>query len=111
MKVFASGGSRYQKSLEFLGAGLVGIALLWWGVVYGQVIANTGFPVQRTFACIVYTSDLCSLSMSLCKQWHLLGIRRYSAELLWIGVAVCGIALAIGSTNRRTGKHEEGDRP
>jgi hypothetical protein len=111
MTVFAQGGFRYQKGLEFVGAGLVGIAVLWWIVVYGQVVANTGIPVQRTFACMVYTSDLCSLSMSLCKQWHLLGIKRYSAELLWIGIAVCGVALAVGSANRRPDQDDQGDKP
>lgn len=39
--------------------------------------------------------------MSLCKEWHFLGIRRYSAELLWLGSGISLIALASGM--RRNG--------
>lgn len=81
-------------ALEILGVALVGVAMLWWGVVYGQVIINTGIAPYRTLPCILQTSDLCSLAMSLCKEWHFLGIKRYSAELFWIGAGVSVTALA-----------------
>lgn len=89
------------RALEILGPGLIGIAIVWWGIVYGQVIVNTGMAPQRTLPCLLQTSDLCSLAMSLCKEWHLLGIKRYSAELLWLGSGISLIALASGM--RRNG--------
>lgn len=97
--------ARLQRALEAIGLGIVVVSLLWWAVVYGQVVVNTGIPVQRTLACMIYTSDLCSLAMSLCREWHFLGIRRYSSEPLWVGLALCGLALAVGVPGgRRTGK-------
>lgn len=96
MKRFVLPG-RLVKLLEVLGPALVGLAIVWWGVVYGQVIANTGMAPQRTLPCLLQTSDLCSLAMSLCKEWHFLGIKRYSAELLWIGTGISLLALAAGT--------------
>lgn len=95
---------RLVRALEILGAALVAIAVAWWAVVYGQVIANTGMVPHRTVACLLRTSDLCSLAMSLCAEWHILGIRRYSAELLWVGVFFSLVALTAGlKYPRRTG--------
>lgn len=31
--------------------------------------------------------------MSLCKDWHFLGIKRYSVELLWAGAAFSLLAV------------------
>lgn len=87
---------RLVPALEILGAALVAVAVAWWAVVYGQVIANTGMAPHRTVACLLQTSDLCSLAMSLCTEWHILGIRRYSAELLWVGGGICSVAFALG---------------
>ncbi|EXL04490.1 hypothetical protein BG36_10195 [Aquamicrobium defluvii] len=44
---------------------------------------------------------MCSLAISLCKEWQFLGIKRCSAELLWIGSGISLIALASGM--RRNG--------
>lgn len=88
------------RSLEFMSVVLVLAAVAWWAVVYAQVMNNTGFPLQRTLPCLLYTSDRCSLAMALCKDWHFLGIKRYSAELLWAGAALGGVALLLGRLNR-----------
>jgi hypothetical protein len=86
--------------LERAGIGLTVIALGWWGIVYAQVMSNTGFPVERTLPCLLHTSDRCSLAMSLCKSWHFLGIQRYSPELLWAGAIVSSLALILGTFGR-----------
>jgi hypothetical protein len=71
------------------GAALAMVAgVVWWGVVYGQVVWSTGMPAANTLPCLVYTSDLCSLAMALCKDWHILGIKRYSEGLLWGALAL-----------------------
>ena len=88
------------RSLEIISVVLVAVAVAWWAVVYAQVMNNTGFPLQRTLPCLLHTSDRCSLAMALCKDWHFLGIKRYSAELLWAGAALSGLALLLGRTHR-----------
>ena len=82
--------------LEAVGIALTLAALLWWAIVYAQVMSNTGFPIERTLPCLLQTSDRCSLAMSLCKNWHFLGITRYSPELLWTGAIVSSLALLLG---------------
>lgn len=84
--------SRIFSLLQVLGATLVGLAIVWWAVIYGQVIANTGMSPHRALPCLLHTSDLCSLAMSLCKEWHFLGIKRYSTGLLWTGALVSLVA-------------------
>lgn len=93
--------ARLVPALDILGAALVGIAVAWWAVVYGQVIANTGMAAHRTLPCLLRTSDLCSLAMSLCTDRHFLGIERYSAELLWLGAGIICISLFLGQRRRR----------
>ncbi len=88
-----SAGRKLFSRLEAVGLVLMLAALLWWGIVYAQVMANTGFPFTRTLPCMLYTSDRCSLAMSLCKDWHFLGIKRYSADLLWVGAALSAFAI------------------
>ncbi|TPM99497.1 hypothetical protein [Mesorhizobium sp. B2-1-3A] len=90
--------------LEAVGIALTLVALVWWAIVYAQVMSNTGFPVERTLPCLLQTSDRCSLAMSLCKSWHFLGIKRYSPELLWAGAIVSSLALLLGSFMQNPGQ-------
>ena len=90
-----------RRSVELIGIALVVVSVAWWAIVYGQVVVNTGMAPQRALPCLFRTSDLCSLAMALCKEWHILGIKRYSAELLWIGFAACALALGTASLARR----------
>jgi hypothetical protein len=96
------------RGLEVGGICLTLTALIWWGIVYAQVMSNTGFPIERTLPCLLNTSDRCSLAMSLCKNWHFLGIRRYSPELLWFGAIVCSLALIWGSFAQSPWQRKEG---
>lgn len=81
------------KRLQVASVAIMGSAVLWWGIVYAQVMNNTGFPLHRTLPCLLYTSDRCSLAMALCKGSHFLGIQRYSAEFLWSGAVLAAAAL------------------
>jgi hypothetical protein len=94
--------------LEAVGIALTLVALVWWAVVYAQVMSNTGFPIERTLPCLLNTSDRCSLAMSLCKNWHFLGIKRYSPELLWTGAIVSSLALLLGSFMQNPRPRKEG---
>ncbi|WP_214473220.1 hypothetical protein [Mesorhizobium sp. dw_380] len=90
--------------LEAVGIVLTLVALVWWAIVYAQVMSNTGFPIERTLPCLLRTSDRCSLAMSLCKSWHVLGIKRYSPELLWAGAVVSSLALLLGGFMQNPGQ-------
>ncbi len=93
-------GGRFWVIAQLAGALFMLAAVIWWAVVYGQVVWNTGMPVANTLPCLVYTSDLCSLSMALCRDWHILGIKRYSEELLWLGVAAFVVSAGLGRLTR-----------
>ena len=98
MNVTPAAGKRLAiRLLEAMGLALTVAALVWWAIVYAQVISNTEFPIARTLPCLLNTSDRCSLAMSLCRNWHFLGIRRYSPELLWAGAFVSCLALVLGN--------------
>ncbi|BCP56065.1 hypothetical protein K32_46820 [Kaistia sp. 32K] len=91
--------SRLPISRDFVGTGLlfVGIAALavalgWWGLVFGNVAANTTLSLPAAVPCLVNTSDLCSLAMSLCGSGHWFGITRYSEGLFWAGFALTAMA-------------------
>jgi hypothetical protein len=73
-----------------LGAGIaaLAVALAWWGLVFGNVVVNTSLSLPAAVPCLVSTSDLCSLAMSLCGSGHWLGITRYSEGLFWTGLAL-----------------------
>jgi hypothetical protein len=94
--------------LEAAGIALTLVAFAWWAIVYAQVMSNTGFPIERTLPCLLRTSDRCSLAMSLCKNWHFLGITRYSPELLWAGAIVSSLALLLGSFTQNPKQRKEG---
>ncbi len=103
-----------QRTPRWLEAGALGavcVALAWWALVYGQVMLNADFSLIQALPCLLNTSDRCSLAMSLCKNWHVLGIRRYSPELLWIGAAVGLLALALGRHRPGAADPKGGDHP
>jgi len=86
-------GPDLHRYIALAGVALTMVAIGWWAIVYAQVLVNTGMSPAHTVPCLIYTTDRCSLAMALCKEWHILGIQRYSAELLWIGAALCAAAL------------------
>lgn len=92
----------FSKWLETGAVALFAVAVIWWLIVYAQVVLNTGMEPLSTVPCLFYTSDRCSLAMALCKNWHFLGIKRYFAEPLW-GAAFFGLlALVVGNRSART---------
>lgn len=84
------------------GGGLaVALGLAWWWLVFSEVIAGDYLSYREAATCIVGTNDLCSLAQALCKANHFLGIKRYSSELLWAGVAISSAGLLLASRQRR----------
>ncbi|MBN9058966.1 MULTISPECIES: hypothetical protein [Kaistia] len=80
--------------LLFAGILALVVALAWWAVVFLNVAANTSLTIPAAVPCLVNTSDLCSLAMSLCGAGHWLGIPRYWEGLFWAGAV---LTLAAGA--------------
>jgi hypothetical protein len=76
-------------------------ALARWWVVFGKVVENDYMTYLQSAPCAIATTDRCSLAQALCTSGHTLGIRRYSATLLWIGIGFIAVALA---TSPRAGR-------
>ncbi len=90
-----------------LPVGLIALGLLalftaaaWWWVVYSQVVGSAALSVGEAAPCLVGTSDLCSLAQALCRGDHLLGIRRYSPDLFWIGIAATSLGALLPARRR-----------
>jgi len=80
------------------GGGLaIALGLAWWWLVFGEIITGDYLSYREAAMCIVGTNDLCSLAETLCKANHFLGIKRYSSELLWAGVAASSVGLLLAS--------------
>lgn len=83
------------------------VALAWWAVVFLNVAANTSLSIPAAVPCLVNTSDLCSLAMSLCGSGHWLGITRYWEGLFWAGAA---LTIAAGAFQFAFATAETGSR-
>ena len=70
--------------------------------VFSLVVLGAALP------CLLYVSDRCSLAMALCGDWHVLGIKRYFAELWWAGIALGAGGARLGSISRRGSSEFEG---
>ena len=86
--------SRRGASLGFalVGTLALAVAIAWWWIVFSPVVATASLGVWQTVPCLAGTSDLCSLAQALCRTDHVLGIRRYHPEALWLALA----ALTLG---------------
>jgi hypothetical protein len=67
-------------------------AILWWWVVFRQVVSDGYISFGRAVPCIVASSSRCTLAQALCSGQHLLGIRHYDVTLFWIGVGIASAA-------------------
>jgi hypothetical protein len=90
-------------ALLFAGIVALAVALAWWGLVFGNVAANTSLSIQAAVPCLVNTSDLCSLAMSLCGAGHWFGITRYWEGLFWAGAALTAAAAAFQFVGAKAG--------
>ena len=79
----------------FLATGglLVGLAVLWWWIVFSDVVHTESMTVIDIMPCLGAHTDLCALAQSLCKADHFLGIRAYFAEGFWVSLTIFSAAL------------------
>jgi hypothetical protein len=92
--------ARLPILISVAGGFAIALGLAWWWLVFSEVIAGNYVTYRQAASCIVGTNDLCSLAQALCKSNHFLGIKRYSSELLWAGVAVSSVGLFLASRPR-----------
>ena len=81
----------------FAGLGLLamGLAVLWWYLVFGLVVARGYGTYLQASQCIWGNDYVCALLLSLCEASHPLLPRFYRPELFWAGLAlVLGAAVA-----------------
>ncbi|MCA0431633.1 MAG: hypothetical protein LCH46_00075 [Proteobacteria bacterium] len=89
--------SRWPAFLAILGGLAVLSAIIWWGLVFRQVVSAGYMDLSSSFRCAGFNSTICDLAMSLCTQKHWLNITWYSPLLLWLGLAAASVGLLGGS--------------
>jgi hypothetical protein len=97
-----SPAGKFASGIAMVGAALSVAAVIWWAILNVQVYFNTGMSRGRNVPCLLYTSDLCSLAVALCKGRHFLGIKWYSTGLIWAGLAALGGGLVLKSLSVRS---------
>ena len=71
------------------------LAFVWWGIVFQQQLAKGIISPGQALQCTAFSSSLCDLAMALCQGTHFLGIKYYSPELFWIGLALTLVSLVV----------------
>ncbi len=64
------------------------LAFAWWGIVFQQQLTKGIISPAQALQCTAFSSSLCDLAMALCQGTHFFGIKRYSPELFWVGMAL-----------------------
>jgi hypothetical protein len=83
--------------LLVVGGVLTMLAILWWWVVFDELLKTNTMTLSEVVPCLARNTDICSLAESLCRQDHFLGIRRYSAEAFWGAGGLFLLAVAMRS--------------
>ncbi|RAI43910.1 hypothetical protein CH341_11855 [Rhodoplanes roseus] len=65
--------------------------------MFGIVVDAGVLSLREAGLCLVDSSGLCRAIAELCTRDHPFGIRVYSPELLWVGLAMAGPGLMIGA--------------
>lgn len=92
--------SRIGTGLAATGLLALVVAIAWWWLVYSRVVNGDYLTYREAAPCLFGSSDLCSLAQALCQTDHILGIKRYSAALLWAGLALTGLGLFVTAGRR-----------
>lgn len=84
-----------SNGLLLVGGVLTTLAILWWWIVFDELLKTNTMSFGEIIPCLARNSDICSLAESLCRQDHFLGIRRYSAEAFWAAGGLLAVAAAM----------------
>jgi hypothetical protein len=93
--------SHFGIAVCVLGLLVLLLAIAWWWVVYSQVISNDYMSYPQAMPCLISSSDRCALAQVLCRGSHFLGIRGYSATLLWAGLCLTCVGLFVADSKSR----------
>jgi hypothetical protein len=89
--------SRATPALLAIGAATLAAALGWWWVTYREVIGYGYLSWREAGACLVGSSDICTLAKALCLGVHPRLIVAYWSSAFWIGLAALSFSfLAAG---------------
>ena len=85
-----------NKRLYYAGNTIVGIAMIWWYVVFSKVESITKMNSGKLLVCGIYTTKLCG---RIDGSAELMGHTAYNPILLWVGFGL--IAASKMWTNRQ----------
>ncbi|WP_237153928.1 hypothetical protein [Oryzibacter oryziterrae] len=74
----------------------------WWWLVFRELISTNSMSLNEALPCMAAQSDLCSLAQALCKQNHVLGIKRYDVLAFWVSALVLAGGLIANVLPRRS---------
>ncbi len=86
-----------RRLLAWAGATAVLAAVLWWALVFRNVVRYDYLSLPQASVCLGLSNSVCELAMSLCSSRlrHWLDINWYSPHLLWVGLALGFAALTL----------------
>ncbi|MDD2926590.1 hypothetical protein [Rhodoferax sp.] len=91
-----------RRSLWGLGATLVVMAVVWWGIVFRSVVSYDYLSLPQATMCLGLSSSICELAMSLCSTRirHFLDLNWYSPDLLWVGLILVFASMTLHSRQK-----------
>lgn len=87
-----------------LGGTAIALAVLWWYLVFGPVVARGYGSYAQASQCIWGSDYVCALLLSLCDANHPLIPKFYRPELFWAGSALTLGAAGAAAWGRRSAK-------
>ena len=85
------------------GTALVGLALVWWYAVFGNIVAEGYGNYRQAGPCLWGSSGYtCQLMLSLCTLDYWLIPKNYRPEIFQTGAALLAVGIFFAVAHRRS---------
>lgn len=74
------------------------VAVVWWGMTYGQRAMDVGAGLNKALTCLYSSGGLCGMASSFSK---LGGGTPYEPLVFWVGVLLLVAGLVLGFLRKR----------
>jgi len=74
------------------------VAVVWWGLTYGQMAVDLGTGFNKALTCLFASGGMCGFTGSLSA---LGGGTPYEPLVFWLGVALLAAGLVLGFLRKR----------